>query len=204
MPQGVQALLALLILLPGFVSARISRMMSARSQMSELERITEALIFSFFTYVIYLLLFGPRLPLEWRPDASASVRYSFQVFRLRVFFLAMCSVLLGFAWGYVKGHDLLLKLLRKWKMTERTSRESVWNDVFVSLGGTVQVGLADGSSAIGWMGRYSDTGDERALFLEKASWIEEDGSLTEVPGSGLLLTEKAEIRYVMFLDGAQK
>lgn len=204
MPQGVQALLALLILLPGFVSARISRMMSARSQMSELERVTEALIFSFFTYVIYLLLFGPRLPLEWQIDATSPARYSFQVFRLRVLFLGVFSVLLGFAWGYVKGHDLLLKLLRKWKMTERTSRESVWNDVFVSLGGTVQVGLKDGTSAIGWLGRYSDTGEERALFLEKASWIAHDGALTQVPGSGLLLTEKSEILYVMFLDGAQK
>jgi hypothetical protein len=204
MPQGVQALLALLILLPGFVSARIARMMSARSQMSELERVTEALIFSFFTYVIYLLLFGPHLPLEWRTDPTASGRYSFEVFRARVFFLGAFSVLLGFGWGYIKGHDLLLKLLRKWKMTERTSRESVWNDAFVSLGGTVQVGLADGTSAIGWLGRYSDTGEERALFLERASWIAESGALTPVPGAGLLLTEKSEIKYVMFLDGAQK
>ncbi len=204
MPQGVQALLVLLILLPGFVSARIARMMSARSPMSELERITEALIFSFFTYVIYLVLFGPRLPLEWHADANVSVHYAVQVFRLRVFFLGIFSIVLGLGWGYVKGHDLLLKVLRKCKLTQRTSRESVWNDVFVSLSGTVQVGLADGTSATGWLGRYSDTGEERALFLEKASWIAEDGTTTQIPGSGLLLTEKSEIKYVMFLDGVQK
>jgi len=172
--------------------------------MSELERVTEALIFSFFTYIIYLLLFGPRLPLEWHADATTSVRYSFEVFRLRILFLGVFSLLLGFGWGYVKGHDLLLKLLRKWKMSERTSRESVWNDVFLSLGGTVQVGLSDGTSAIGWLSRYSDTGEERVLFLEKAAWIAEDGTITQVDGSGLLLTEKSEIKYVMFLDGAQK
>ncbi len=198
MPQGVQALLALLILLPGFVSARIARMMSARSQMTELERVTEALIFSFFTYIVYLLLFGPRLPLEWHADTTASVRYSFQVFRLRVLFLGVFSVLLGFAWGYVKGHDLLLKLLRQWKMSERTSRESVWNDVLVSLGGTVQVGLSDGTSAIGWLSRYSDTGEERVLFLERASWIAEDGTLTDVPGAGLLLTENLKLNTSCF------
>ena len=201
MPQGVQALLALLILLPGFVSARVARMMSARSQQSELERVIEALIFSFFTYVVYLVAFGPRLPLEWRPEPNMPVHYSFQVFRFRLLFLAAVALLLGFLWGYVKGHDSLLKLLRKCKLTDRTSRESVWNDVFVSLSGTVQIGIADGTMAIGWLARYSDTGDERAVFLEKASWIAEDGTVTPIPGAGLLLTEKSEIKYVMFLDG---
>ncbi len=118
MPQGVQALLALLILLPGFVSARSARMMSARNVMSELERITEVLIFSFFTSVVYLLIFGPRLPLEWHADVTASVPYSFQVYRFRVFFLGLFCLVLGLAWGYVKGHDLPLKLMRKLKMTD--------------------------------------------------------------------------------------
>ncbi len=204
MPQGIQTLLALLILLPGFVSARIARMLSARSQQSEFERAIEALIFSFFNYILYLLCFGPKLPLEWRPDQNTAVHFSFQVYRGRLLFLACTSILFGFGWGYVKGRDLFLKFLRKLHVTERTSRESVWNDVFVSLTGTVQIGLSDGRMVMGWLGRYSDTGDERALFLEKASWIDQDGTLTQIPGAGLLLTERAEIQFVMFLDGNQK
>jgi hypothetical protein len=72
-PQGLQTLVALLILLPGFVSARIARSLSAQVQQSELERVIEALIFSFFNYVLYIAAFGTSLPIEWAP--------SFQVHR---------------------------------------------------------------------------------------------------------------------------
>jgi Family of unknown function (DUF6338) len=149
-PQGLQTLVALLILLPGFVSARISRSLSAQAQQSELERVIEALIFSFFTYVIYVVVFGTRLPIEWLP--------SFQVHRWRVVFLAVMACALGVLWGIIRSKDLALRWLRALKLTERTSRESVWNDVFSSLGGTAQVGLHDGRKLIGWVGRYSDSG----------------------------------------------
>jgi len=192
MPQGLQTLVALLILLPGFVSARIARSLSAQGQQSELERVIEALIFSFFTYVIYVAIFGTSLPIEWLP--------AFAVHRWRVVFLAAMACALGLLWGIVRSKDLLLGSLRKLRITERTSRESVWNDVFSSLAGTAQVGLHDGRSLIGWVGRYSDSGGERSLFLERASWVSEDGSLIKIDGKGILLTEKAEIEYVMFLD----
>lgn len=192
MPQGIQTLVALLILLPGFVSARIARSLSAQAKQSELERVIEALIFSFFTYVLYIAIFGTSLPIEWEP--------SFQVHRWRVVFLAAMACGLGLIWGVVRSRDLALSLLRKWKLTERTSRESVWNDVFSNLEGTAQVGLHDGRNLIGWIGRYSDSGNERSLFIERASWVNEDGSLVGIDGEGILLTDKAEIEYVMFLD----
>ncbi len=192
MPQGLQTLVALLVLLPGFVSARIARSMSAQGQQSELERVIEALIFSFFTYVVYVALFGTSLPVEWLP--------TFQIHRWRVVFLALMACALGLIWGVVRSKDLALRLLREFGWTERTSRESVWNDVFSNLSGTAQVGLHDGRNLIGWIGRYSDSGGERSLFLEKASWVQEDGSTVEIDGKGILLTDKAEIEYVMFLN----
>lgn len=192
MPQGLQTLVALLVLLPGFVSARISRAMSPQAPQSELERIIEALIFSFFTSVIYIALFGTALPIEWQP--------AYKVYRGRVVCLAVIACDLGLVWGFVRSKDLALGLLRRWNLTERTSRESVWNDVFSSLTGTAQVGLHDGRNLIGWVGRYSDAGNERSLFLEQASWVKEDGSLVAIDGDGILLTDKAEIEYVMFLD----
>ena len=192
MPQGLQTLVALLVLLPGFVSARIARSMSAQGQQSELERVIEALIFSFFTYVVYVAIFGARLPIEWVP--------AFQVYRWRVVFLALMACGLGLAWGAIQSKDLALKRLREIGLTDRTSRDSVWNDVFSRLGGTAQVGLHDGRNLIGWIGRYSDSGGERSLFLEQAFWVKEDGSLVGIPGKGVLLTEKSEIEYVMFLD----
>jgi hypothetical protein len=190
-PQGLQTLVALLILLPGFASARIARSLSAQVQQSELERVIEALIFSFFNYVIYIAFFGTKLPIEWAP--------SFQVYRGRVLLLAVMACLLGLLWGVLRSKDLILRVLRLWGLTERTSSESVWNDVFVNLEGSVQVGLKDGRNLVGWIGRYSDSGGERSLFLERASWVQEDSALVEIEGKGIL-TDKAEIEYVMFLD----
>jgi hypothetical protein len=184
------------MLLPGFVSARIARAISAQANQSELERVIEALIFSFFTYVVYIVSFGTALPIEWQP--------AFQVHPWRLIFLTGLACVLGLIWGVVGSKDLALGLLRKFGLTERTSRESVWNDVFSSLSGTAQVGLHDGRSLIGWVGRYSDSGDERSLFLERASWVQDDGSLVPIDGEGILLTDKAEIEYVMFLDATKQ
>jgi protein involved in temperature-dependent protein secretion len=96
--------------------------------------------------------------------------------------------------------DLALRLLRIWGLTERTSRESIWNDVFSSISGTAQVGLKDGRNIIGWISRYSDSGDERSLFLESAYWVDENGSTIAINGKGILLTDRSEIEYVMFLN----
>jgi Family of unknown function (DUF6338) len=191
-PQGLQTLVALLLLLPGFLSARIAGSLSAQGQRSDLERVIEALIFSFVTYVIYIALFGTGLPIEWAP--------SFQVHRWRVVFLALLACALGLIWGVVRSKDLALRPLRAMCMTERTSREFIWNDVFSNLEGSAQVGLKDGRNLVGWIGRYSDSGGERSLFLESANWVREDGSLVTIGGKGILLTDKAEIEYVMFLD----
>jgi hypothetical protein len=174
------------------VSARIARALSAQIQQSELERVIEALIFSFFNYVIYIAAFGVSLPIEWVP--------SFQVHRWRILFLAVIACVLGLLWGVLRSKDLILRVLRLWGLTERTSSESVWNDVFANLEGSVQVGLKDGRNLIGWIGRYSDSGGERSLFLESACWVGEDGPPVAIPGKGILLTDKSEIEYVMFLD----
>ncbi len=182
-------------------------MMSARSQQTELERIIEALIFSFFIYVCYFAIFGPLLPLEWSTASAnnGAVPYNLSVHRSRLLNLVLISLVLGFGWGYVRGHDLLLKLLRKCKLTQRSSRDSVWTDVFLNFRGNVQVGLGDGRSVIGWLEQYAESGDERTVFLARAAWVTEDGITTEVPGDGLmLLTEKSEIKYVMFLDKGQQ
>ncbi len=206
MLQGLQAVLALLVLLPGFVSARVMRMMSARSQQTELERIIEALLFSFFTYICYFAIFGPKLPLEWSAGTINSVAPSnLAVHRSRLLSLVLIALVLGFGWGYVRGHDLLLKLLRRWRLTQRSSRESVWTDVVLNFRGNVHVGLGDGRSVIGWLEQYAESGEERTVFLAQAAWVEEVGATTEVPGAGLmLLTERSEIKDVMFLDKGQR
>jgi hypothetical protein len=202
MLSGLAALAALFILLPGFMSARITQIMSARSEKTELDRIIQALIFSFFTYAIYLFIFGPVLPLAWtvNVDKLGVPHYTFLLDRWKFIFLVLLALILGTLWGFLQSRDLLSRLLLKLRLTNRTSRESIWEDVLLNQAGYVQVGLQDGRNAIGWLSRYSDYGEERALFLERASWINDAGETVDIPGAGLLLTDKSEIQFIMFLD----
>ena len=160
MLQGLQAVLALLVLLPGFLSARVVRMMSARSQQTELERIIEALISSFFTYIFFIFIFGSQLPIECSATAASNgaTPYNFSVHRARLLSPVLIALLLGFVWGYIRGHDLLLKLLRKCGLTQHSSREFVWSDVFLNFRGNVQVGLGEGRSVVGWLEQYAEAG----------------------------------------------
>jgi hypothetical protein len=50
----------------------------------------------------------------------------------------------------------------------------------------VQVELADRRSVIGWLRYYSDRPENASLFLERASWVREDGGRTEIVGPGIL------------------
>ncbi len=204
MPSGLQALLALFLLLPGFVSSRITRMLTARSQQSDLERVIQALMHSFLIYIIYLGVFGANLPIDWVPSGVGSaVHFQIVVHRSRILTLGALSLCLGLLWGFIKGYDVHMRALRWLGVTERTSRESVWNDVLVTQSGIVQVGLGDGRVALGILDRYSDTGDEGSLFLSGASWVSEDNSLVPIAGPGLLLTKSSDIKFIMFLDQTQ-
>ena len=103
------------------------------------------------------------------------------------------------AWGALQHKDAVLGILRIWTFTDRTNDVSIWNGALKEHGGSVQVGLGDGREVVGWLQQYSDIGEERSLFLAKVARVEEDGSRTMIPGPGILLTDRSEIPYIMFL-----
>jgi hypothetical protein len=157
MPQGLQAFAVLLVLLPGFLSARIVLMLCARPKQTELDKVVEALLFSFITYLLFSLTLGSELPLSWSSRVEqGTTHYSLEIHRWRMALLTAYAGLLGFVWGWVVNHDVLLKWLRKGGFTQRSSRSSVWNDIFHVLRGTVQIQLKDGRMVRGWLRCYSD------------------------------------------------
>lgn len=201
MPQGLEALAVLLLLLPGFFSAKIVQMLCARPKQTELDKIIEALLFSFFTYLLFAVTLGPMLPLFWSPTVNqGGTRYVMEIDRARLALLTAYSLILGFAWGWITNHDALLKWLRWSGFTQRSSRTSVWNDIFHTLGGTVQIGLKDGRMAQGWLRCYSDEAEDSTFFLEAAAWIDESGKVYPVRGPGVLFTKQCDIQFVIFLS----
>jgi hypothetical protein len=199
-----QALGVVLLLLPGFLTAEVVRMLSARPDRTEFDKVLHAFIYSFIVYVAFSGL-GGQFPASLHAQANTSGEDYFVVpLFVPLLELLFLAVLLGVVFALALNHDFPLALLRKWRITQRTLRTSVWIDTFNSFSGYVQVELADGRIVIGWLRFFSDTPEESALFLEDAAWIrKEDGEKFWIKGPGILLTKDSGIRHIMFLDAVE-
>lgn len=205
MPSSAVALQILLILLPGFASAYIVQLIAVRAKQSDLDKVIEALLFSFLIYVTNAAIQHGSSPVTFVRTAQGD---SIDFHPGNVLWLAALSLVYALLMiAYVQWDGA--RFLRKLGLTERTSRNSIWNDTFQDeqqtidpmLGTIVQVELKDGRSVMGVVSYYSDTADESSVFLRNAQWIDADsGDAIQIEGPGILLTRNAEITSVSFLD----
>jgi len=156
MPEKVEALGILLVLLPGFAAAYLVQLLAARHKQSELDKVVEALIFSLVLYLFTLPFFGYSLPIAWHP-ADEKHPDIWQIFIVwpHLLALAFLAIVLGAIYAASINHNWLTAPFRWIRISERSARSSVWNDVFSDIEGFVQVGMSDGRSVIGWLRRYS-------------------------------------------------
>jgi len=204
MPGTLLALQIFLILLPGFSAAYIVQALATRRTQSDLERIIEALVFSFVIYVCYVPVNGGRLPFHIVADPSGKGDPTILWEPAQLSWLAGVAFLFAIAAvAYIRfDGNRLFQLVR---LTERTTRNSIWNDVFESeaiKGQPLQVELADGRSVIGSLHYYSDAAEDASIYLASASWVDRNGGTIAIPGSGILLTKSSGIRSVSLLDPA--
>jgi hypothetical protein len=204
MPTTVLALQVFLIILPGFSAAYIVQALATRRSQSDLERVIEALVFSFVIYVCYMPINGGRLPFHIVHDLTGRGDDTVLWEPNQLALLALVSVVFAFASvAYIRfdGNRLF-----QWiRLTERTTRNSIWNDVFESeaiKGQPLQVELADGRSVLGSLLYYSDVAEDAAIYLTQASWVDADNKTVAIPGSGILLTKSSGIRTVSLLNPA--
>lgn len=204
---GYEAGIVLLMLLPGFVSARIvqSFCLGATKQ-SDFDKVVEALIHTFVVAVVYAV-FVKRLPLQLNSWTDGNkTHYSVDVLRGPLLSLLLIAVAWGFCVMICNNRDVPWKWLRSLNIVRRSSRNSVWHDAFYEYGDLsyVQVELSDGRFVLGYLQYYSDQPKDSCLFVGDASWIGygQDGESTVVPipGPGILLTKSSGIVNVSFLD----
>jgi len=206
MPGTLQALAVLFILLPGFLAAYILQSLVRRPKQSDLEKLVEALIFSFVVYLISALIIGTELPISWQAEKGplGNLTYAIHLSWWKLLVLLLLPIILGLLSAFLMQHDYLLRSLRWAGLTDRTSRASTWNDVLQDVNGVAQVELADGRSVMGWVRYYSDDADDASIFLERAAWVKTGtDELEPIAGQGILLTKDAGIRSVMFLDAPE-
>jgi hypothetical protein len=200
MPEKVEALAILFVLLPGFLCAYITQSLAVRRQQSDTEKVIEALIFSLILYLITLPHFGFTLPVHWQPGTNGSFQIAANYRHLLTLFVL--SVAFGVLYAANINHDWLMGLMRWANVTERTARTSIWNDAFQEISGWVQVGFEDGTQIRGWVRYYSDEAGDSSLFLERAAWIDGDDR-SEIEGPGILLTAAAKIITITFLGSSE-
>jgi hypothetical protein len=116
--------------------------------------------------------------------------------------LAGLAVASGILYSAILNNDWLLWLLRKFRITQRTARNSIWNDAFQDIPSSfVLVQLSRDRTLIGYLRYYSDEPEDASLFLEDAAWIvDEEGTQDPIDGPGILITKQAGIESISFLN----
>ena len=206
MPGTTEALGVLLLLLPGFSCAYLVQRLAVRPKQTELDKVIEALLFSFVLYLIASPFFSYSLPLSWQAKTSQGIeQYAFQLNWPYLASLATLALATGILYGANLNHDWILGTLRKLRITERTARNSIWNDAFQEIPSSfVLVQLSRDSSIIGFLRYYSDEQEDASLFLEDAAWIVDDkGTQEPIDGPGILLTKQAGIESISFLNSGR-
>jgi hypothetical protein len=143
MPAKVEALAILFVLLPGFLGAYIAQSLAVRRQQSDVEKVIEALIFSFVLCLITLPHFGFTLPLHGQLGTDGIYKIAANYHHLITLFIL--SAALGLLYPANINHDWLMGPMCWIGTSERTAQTSIWNDAFQEIGGWVQVGFQDGS-----------------------------------------------------------
>jgi hypothetical protein len=180
MSLSTEALKILLVLLPGFLCAKLLSWFCPRPQQSDMERVVDALLYSFVTYVIFLLIFG--LPAT--------------ILRRHIAVLIAVPFALAASVAFFVTNDSAGALLRWLNLTHRTTRPSIWHDVFHKYSGYVLVELEDYRWVFGWVEFYSDFPNPPTLFLKDACWINQTGARQQIDGPGILIS--GAFKYISF------
>lgn len=203
MPGTTEAVGVLLLLLPGFSSTYLVQRLSVRPKQTELDKVIEALLFSLVLYLVASPFSSYSFPLSWQEQITEGIeQHTIHLNWTYLAILAASAFALGILYSASLNRDWPLRLLRKWGITQRTARNSIWIDAFQDISSSfVLVQLSRDRSIIGYLRYYSDEPEDGSLFLEDAAWIvDEAGTQSPIAGPGILLTKLAGIESVSFLN----
>ena len=109
MPGTTEALGVMLLLLPGFSCAYLVQHLTVRPKQTELDKVIEALLLSFFLYLAVSPFFGYSLPASWQKRIEGGVERSTLQFNWP-YLAALAGLVLavGILYSANLNHDWLL------------------------------------------------------------------------------------------------
>ena len=197
-----QALNVLIFLLPGFVATAFLDALTVPGKRTDFQRFVSALMLTFVIYIIYVLVLDNTPVLLMEQDQNGVKVYGIQLVKGAMVWLFIITVAISILLAVSINHDLHMKIFRKIGITKRTSRVSVWHDVFMDQKHYVVVNFEDGRRIVGWPEHFCDDVNERSLFLSSSAWIDTSGDeqkKIELDNHGILITDNAKISTIEFV-----
>ena len=188
-PESFEALYIFLILLPGFLTLMIERTLSYQIADSHVFTLTKSLVYSFVNYSVFLMTQETLVYWTIIENSDEPKQLILNSNPRGFAILLFVSILLGSLIGLFKNKDWHMKFARFIHLTKRTSRDSIWLDLFhdkfqvkkktkelkEKTGAYVTVILKDGRNIFGWPEYFADSfNDGPVLFVTDAKWISED------------------------------
>ncbi len=178
MKLTVEALNILLLLLPGFLSGQIFYAFFRSGDVTVPRRILDALLFSFLIYII-VSMFTIWEPLAQVKSTGNSLEYLFST-DSSVLWLSLLGVIcVPVIVGFFYYNDYVHVVLRKLRITTKTSRANTWNDAFLTQNRYVIITMKDGSRIRGYPTMFSTDPDEGYVYLYNPAWVNDDKEVNE-------------------------
>jgi hypothetical protein len=169
-----------------------------REKRTIFESIIESLIFSFFIYSIVAFFINKYPVFIEIVESGVSKQTYFRYNNSAFLIVIIVSIALPLILSFVCRYDLIMKLLRVLKITNKTSRKTTWNDAFLDGDTHVIINFSNGRRIYGWPKYYSEDPEKPLIYLHKPSWVEKD-EFIDLDINGTLITEKQAIESIEFL-----
>jgi hypothetical protein len=166
----IDALIVLILLLPGFLGVLLYGAISEVEKQENLDKIILALTLTLASNLIYgfavgtASFVGPLL-------SSAERDKALRAFAANLGWTTLIAGFLGIFWATIQNNGLLFKAAIWCRMTRRTGAIDVWHQTFARSGRSwLRVRFKCGIQLVGWARYYSEDSDKMQLFLSDATW----------------------------------
>ena len=176
----VEAFNILLLLLPGFLSGQLFYTVFGPCDVAPTKRTLDALMFSFVIYLLVSVVV-PWEPLATITSSKTGLGHSFTSNKVLIGTSLFFVLMIPLFFGYTYHQDYFHAVLRKMKITTKSSRQSTWSDAFLAEDRHVIVTLKDGRRVRGYPSMVStDTGDG-FVYLFNPAWVNDNKTSEDDP-----------------------
>ncbi|EJK2116914.1 hypothetical protein NK428_003863 [Vibrio navarrensis] len=188
----------IMLLIPGFLSVKIFDLFRNTDGKDNIDRLIEGLIYNLLIYAFIEYTYGWTPAFEYK-KVNDTYTYAMSTDKWLISITIILCVIFPLIWGAITHYDWHMKLLRKLRLTNKTSRQTAWDDVFSNEVRFLSLHLKDGRTVVGWPTYFSNDPDEGFIYLTQAAWVDDEGKYIETNSHGILF-HKEHIEFIEFMQ----